>query len=161
MDEQTDKRKIMTPARQEHMRKMRAALAQKKEMAKNQPKAAPKAKRTPPKPVPVEDTEDVEEIEDEELSEEEVEEVVPAKRKVTKKAPAPKKAPRPDKDMEIYELGKRVYKENKKKQLLEEVKQFILQEFAVGGDEESYEDEQEPQQPQQRNMPSNNLLSIF
>lgn len=161
MDEQTDKRKIMTPARQEHMRKMRAALAQKKEMEKNQPKTAPKAKRTPPKPVPVEDTEDVEEIEDEELSEEEEEVIVKPKAKVTKKTPAPKKAPRPDKDMEIYELGKRVYKENKKKQLFDEVKQFILQEFAVG-DDESYEDEPEPQQPQQqRNVPSNNLLSIF
>ena len=88
MDEQaTDKRKVMTPARAEHMRKMREALAKKKEMEKNQPKkAAPKGKRTPPEPAP---EEDIEEVDEESKSEEEIVEALP-KRKITKTAPVKK-----------------------------------------------------------------------
>lgn len=165
MENTVDKRKVMTPERKAHMQKMREALAKKKELEKTNGKSEPKKKsKKQPEPVEqeveIEQEQEVDQEPEEEDLEEEVEEVV-VKRKATPKKPSVKvKQSRSSKDDEIYELGKRVYKENKKKQLLNEVKQWVLQEFQIGGQEE-YEEEAYEAPQQQSKQPANNLLSIF
>ena len=166
MENTVDKRKVMTPERKAHMQKMREALAKKKELEKTNGKSEPK-KKTKKQPEPVEQEVEIEqeqevdqEPEEDEQEDEEVEEVV-VKKKAPKKPSVKVKQSRSSKDDEIYELGKRVYKENKKKQLLEEVKQWVLQEFQIGGQEEYEEEVYEASPPQPSKQSSNNLLSIF
>ena len=166
MENTVDKRKVMTPERKAHMQKMREALAKKKELEKTNGKSEPK-KKTKKQPEPVEQEVEIEqeqevdqEPEEDEQEDEEVEEVVVKRKATPKKLPVKVKQSRSSKDDEIYELGKRVYKENKKKQLFDEVKQWVLQEFQIGGQEE-YEEEAYEAPQQQSKQPANNLLSIF
>ena len=165
MEPVVDKRKVMTKERMEHMRKMREALAKKKEMEKAAPAKSEPKKQKSKKAAPIEPEQ--EEPEDDEISEgddeaEEEEAVIVKKRPIVKRKQV-KPIVVKQKDEEIYELGRRVYKENKKKQLFDEVKQFILQEFQF---EDAYEQsDPEPETPQPssgiRPAAQNNLLSIF
>ena len=137
--EPVDKRKIMTPARAKHMEKMREALRKKKEMEEQEEFSQPapiekpkgKKKATPKKTIVVQD----EESDEGQVADEETEEEVVVVQPCPKKQPVTKKkASKPAKEEEFYELGKRVYKENKKKALFEEIKAFIANEFEIVDD---------------------------
>ena len=158
--ESIDKRKVVNPEKLAHMEKMREALRKKQQEKKAEAQAAKKyGKKKVAPPVIEEEEEEEESI----IEEEEEEEQPPPKKVIPKKSKAaPVRNVSKPKDEEIYELGRKAYKDQKKKALFEDVRQFILQEFQVGGHvaEDSDSDyDTEPQPPRQQ--PVNNLLSIF
>ena len=149
--ESIDKRKVVNPERLAHMEKMREALRKKQQEKKAETQAAKKNGKKKVAPPVIEEEDDEESIIEEEEEE-------PPKKVIPKKSKAPVRNLKP-KDEEIYELGRKAYKDQKKKALFEDVRQFILQEFQVGQDESDNEDPPDRTSPQP--IPYNNLMSIF